>query len=58
MNLNATLAGQTSVVAAKDMSCPSASTDTGTSSDCAVPEPKRRKVPHATYLTWKRDLNR
>ena len=26
-------------------------------SDCA-PETKRRKVSHATYMTWKRDLDR
>ena len=38
-----------------------ATTYTGSSSasasDCA-PEPKRRRVSHATYLTWKRDLDR
>ena len=34
--------------------------ETNSISECALssPDPKRRKVTHATYLTWKCDLDR
>ena len=36
------------------------SDETNSASECALssPDPKRRKVSHATYLTWKCDLDR
>ena len=44
-------------LAVSAMSSSGAADSSPSASDCA-PETKRRKVSHATYTTWKRDLDR
>ena len=46
-----------SLVMCEAMSTNATVDSSASASDCA-PETKRRKVSHATYMTWKRDLDR